>query len=227
MTNISLLNNKIFKFFTRIGRRTMENTILRFRWITRTRGRGDLLSGQFQGLDRCRVVFINLDHREDRRLEMEEQLITLGINRFERFSAVRRENGAHGCAESHLSVIESWADDSNDLLMVCEDDCEFLLARNDIDNLIEKFVLDKSLHVLCLAFNSFNGVKISNDLKITSNTQTMSCYVIKSSAKRFLENAARRSIMSFLVGRNASPIDIEWKKEQQKLFFSISPGENL
>lgn len=213
--------NRVWAYLAWHVPRILANRHLRLRWMVRSRSRAESIDSQRSGLDRCRIVYINLDHREDRRVQIEGQFRALGLQRFERFSAVKREKGALGCTESHLGVLEAWPKDSRDLLMVCEDDCEFLLQREDIDNLIEKFALNSNLNVLCLAFNAFNGVKISDEFKITSMTLTTACYVIKPHARNQFLEAALRSVESFLPGREPVPIDVAWLKAQKELFFAI------
>ena len=205
----------------KIVRLALENQKLRLRWMARARISQDLIDVGLRGIERCEVVYINLDHRSDRRAEIESQFSSLGLKKFVRFSAVKRDVGALGCAESHLGVIESWTSGSQSLLMVCEDDCEFLLSRKDIDDLIEEFLSEKCLGVLCLAFNSKNAIRISNQLKITSHTLTTACYLIKPSARDALLTAARRSVESFKIEKNHLPIDVAWLREQKNIFFSI------
>lgn len=195
--------------------------MLYLRWIIRPRIDTKEVHCHFKGIERCQVVYINLDHRVDRRQQIEKEFLDLGLHEYKRFSAVYRTRGALGCAESHLRVLESWSIDSKDLLMICEDDCEFLLAREDVDNLIEEFALNANLSVLCLGYNARNGINISSRFKITSNTQTMSCYVIKPNARGSLIKAARRSVDSLLPGGQPLAIDIAWKTEQKSIFFAI------
>ena len=52
-----------------------------------------------------KIVYINLDHRTDRRTQMEEELTGMDISA-ERFSAILRKPGCIGCLESHLAVLE-------------------------------------------------------------------------------------------------------------------------
>ena len=67
-------------------------------------------------------------------------------------------------------------------LMICEDDCQFIADRAAIDAAIEEFFYNPHLDVLCLAYNAENGFAISQNLMITSDTQTMSCFILKAAA---------------------------------------------
>ena len=66
--------------------------------------------------------------------------------------------------------------------MICEDDCQFIADRAAIDAAIEEFYYNLHLSVLCLAYNAENEFSISQNLMITSDTQKMSCYILKASA---------------------------------------------
>ena len=96
--------------------------------------------------------------------------------------------GALGCAKSHEAVLSSASILEDQLLMICEDDCQFIADRAAIDAAIEEFFYNPHLDVLCLAYNAKNGFAISQNLMITSDTQTMSCYISRSARSR-----ARRS----------------------------------
>jgi hypothetical protein len=52
------------------------------------------------------TLYINLLHREDRKLHVENELKKIGIQNAERFNAIKLTNGALGCSMSHLRCIE-------------------------------------------------------------------------------------------------------------------------
>src|SRR5580658_4700609 len=78
------------------------------------------------------VIFvINLEHRTDRRIAMEEQLSRIGWDA-EFFSAIRPESaadfpsiGARGCFLSHLSVLINARDAGAEQIVILEDDVNF------------------------------------------------------------------------------------------------------
>jgi len=78
------------------------------------------------GLDRCEIHYIDLKHREDRRAEIQSEFKALGVTRFARFEAIADANGALGCAKSHETVLSSASILEDQLLMICEDDCQFI-----------------------------------------------------------------------------------------------------
>ena len=146
------------------------------------------------GLERCNIHYINLNHREDRRAEMQSEFKALGVTRFARFEAIADANGALGCAKSHEAVLLSASISEDQLVMICEDDCQFIAHRAAIDAVIEEFYYNSHLSVLCLAYNAENEFSISQNLMITSDTQTMSCYILKASAIAEVLESVRFSV---------------------------------
>ena len=90
-------------------------------------------------LEGMSVVYINLDHRVDRRMHVETQLKSIGIENAERFKAIKLDNGALGCSMSHLKCIENAKKNNDKYLMVCEDDIEFtdpVLFTNQLNSFL-------------------------------------------------------------------------------------------
>jgi glycosyl transferase family 25 len=110
--------------------------------------------------------------------------------------------------------------------MICEDDCSFLLDRDRIDMIIEAFYADDRLDVLCLAYKALNGFSISRDLAVTSDTQTMSCYIIRQRVRNDLCRIAAKSVDLLRQGvrEDRAAIDRVWKDFQKSVFFAI-PNE--
>jgi len=154
-------------------------------------------------------------------IEAEFQRIDLAD--YTRLTAFYNDNGALGCAMSHLKALSCDEIKTDRLLMVCEDDCAFVADRRQLDHLIEKFFLDDRLDVLCLAYNARNGIRVSDDFSITSNTQTMSCYVIKSWMQQPLADSMAESSLGLQNGLSKwrSACDIVWKERQKSSFFVI------
>ena len=69
-----------------------------------------------------KIVYINLDHRKDRREEIEKQLSIFPQEKIERFSAIKHDNGAIGCSKSHIAVLELALKNNWKNLLVLEDD---------------------------------------------------------------------------------------------------------
>ena len=86
--------------------------------------------------DITNIFYINLTHRVDRKEHVESQLLKIGFNNFERFNAIRMDNGAVGCSMSHLKLLQHALKTGLDHILILEDDIEFLdpqLFKDQLD----------------------------------------------------------------------------------------------
>lgn len=72
------------------------------------------------------AFYINLEHRTDRKEHVTNQLTTLGLPTFERFNAIKMEDGAIGCSMSHLKILQEAVKNNWDHILIVEDDITFL-----------------------------------------------------------------------------------------------------
>jgi hypothetical protein len=85
-----------------------------------------------------RVFVINLDHRTDRLEQFVAGLETFGVSKLwinqnlERFSAVKSDNGADGCRDSHIAILKIAKERGYKNILVFEDDCQFVGTPNDL-----------------------------------------------------------------------------------------------
>lgn len=204
--------------------RSVDRAILPIRFRVRTLWpEADARSATAASAETVPVYFINLTSRPDRRRETEVELERMGLSLWSRFDAVKHDNGALGCALSHARVIEGL--DGTAAIMVCEDDIEFLVSPDDLRALVQEFLENPSLDVLCIAFNvSAKGHPISSRLAITSNTQTLACYVAKKHALKSLKDSFFQSAQLIEEGKPLGLVaaDQHWKKLQRRgLIFAI------
>lgn len=181
-------------------------------------------SSNIRGLDRAGILYINLNHRDDRRREIESELRKIGVSQAIRVVGIPTPHGGIGNAISHvISLTSTWAKEE-ELLMVCEDDAEFLLDRAELDQLIEEFASTDYLDVLCLGYASLEKpIPVSASLGVANHIQTTSCYVMKRHAVPILAASAARATYKMTRGipfAHAS-FDRVWKVEQQRLLFAI------
>lgn len=129
--------------------------------------------------------YINLDSRADRKNETEEEFRKLDIHDSVRFPAIyNSRNGAIGCLESHIKVLENYDIDSP-AIWICEDDVQFLVNRDVLNKYINEF-MDSSGDILCLGFNCRKTNPYLNSLLRVFDTQTTSSYIVKSSFRPIL-----------------------------------------
>jgi glycosyl transferase, family 25 len=204
-------------------RRKIQDKALQARWEQKSSRPSVGLKDNLTGFDRCDVHFINLKFRKDRKAEILQEFKRVGLSNFSRFDAVSDENGALGCAKSHVKLLEAARVNQHQLLMICEDDCQFVIDRSKLDGIVEEFFCNPYLEVLCLGNNAKNGFQISPALMITSDTQTTSCYLVKSQAISLVLESARKSVQKLSCGEPSGEfaIDIVWKELQKKVFFAL------
>lgn len=182
-----------------------------------------------RGLERCEARFINLAHRRDRLLSVQRQFEKIGISGAERIDAHHHENGALGCAVSHIEALRRPAAPGK-VLMVCEDDLVFEATGPELSAYVEEFFANPVLDVLCLAYNLGEApTRVSRRLSITRNTQTTACYLVKEKARATVLAVFEESEFELRNGKAAgdAAIDVLWKKLQSgKLFFAI-PNRRL
>ena len=71
------------------------------------------------------AFYINLEHRIDRREQIEQELLIMGINS-QRFNAIHTTNGSIGCTMSHLILLEKAILENYSHILILEDDIQFL-----------------------------------------------------------------------------------------------------
>ena len=126
-----------------------------------------------------KVIYINLDHRSDRRYEIESELDKMGLS-YERFPAIKDERGAMGCCKSHLAVLKKAREKGYKTLLVLEDDFKFLMDRPLLEKTIQQ--LSQVPFDVCLFAYNTNDLHHSDYpfLSKITNAQTTSGYLVKS-----------------------------------------------
>lgn len=203
--------------------RWLQNMRLKWRWRRAQQVTPEGLDVA-HGLDRCDIVYINLDHRTDRREKIEAEFAKIAARNVTRFAAHKHARGAIGCAMSHRDVIETANPATGRIAMICEDDLEFIVPRARLDHLIESFYRDSRMDVLCLAYNRRNGVAVSEDFLITSSTRTMSCYLVKPHVIAALRESARESVARLEAGEadKTAAVDMTWQSVQRRFIFALA-----
>lgn len=186
-------------------------------------GVGATRAGTPQGLERCDIRYINLDHRSDRREEFEREMLDLNVSWHLRESAVAADPGILGCGLSHSKVLRSWDARPGRLLLVCEDDAEFVVTRPELDALIEEFVSTPALKVLTLAHRTAWNIPISERLAISSDIQTTAAYVVKPESVPGLVQAFSKSVRRLRAGApsRTAALDKVWKEMQRQQLFAL------
>lgn len=176
-----------------------------------------------RGLDRCDIRYVNLDHRSDRRNAFEREMRKLGISRYVRIPAIHATPGNLGNVLSHMQAIEAWIVRPGRMLLICEDDAEFVSSRSDLDSAIEEFMSNPALKVLALANRTSWHIPISGRLAISSDIQTTAAYVVKPESIAELLKVYGESVIRLSSGVpvHRASIDTVWKKMQRRHPFAL------
>jgi len=125
------------------------------------------------------VLYINLAHREDRRLHIEKELKNLETicKTTERIDAVKHKIGARGCADSHIKALNRAKTQGWKNVLIVEDD---LIFHKNAALSIAYAMHSHDFDVLLIAGNIKSTRKLDIDgLSKALEVQTTSCYLVK------------------------------------------------
>ena len=182
------------------------------------------------GMTNLPILYINLDHREDRKNETLAEFSKIGLKGTVRLPAIAEENGALGCAKSHVAALTRLRNTDFTAAIICEDDVEFLVDRTKLDKVVQAFLDSPSLGVLCLV-NRVRGprIRIHNELAVSNNIQMAACYVLKPWALAPLLDSFSISAQGLAGGEPARThaIDQGWKKLQSRVMLFGVPWAHV
>ena len=130
------------------------------------------------------IVYINLDHRADRRAEVEGELSRMGLSG-ERFAAIKEHPGIVGCGKSHLAVLERAKERAKEQgwenVLILEDDFQFVVEREVVEAHLKAFFdLKIPYDVLMLSY-AIDSKEPYNDIVCrATQAQTASGYLVHS-----------------------------------------------
>jgi len=127
------------------------------------------------------VFYINMDHRIDRKEQIEWELRKVGLP-FERFPGIPTSPGIIGCGYSHLAVLKEARQRGYRNVLIFEDDFQFILDKTDFWNYMGKVLEDlPSYDVIMLGYN-INSWKPSHSIRVNKvlSAQTASAYIVHS-----------------------------------------------
>lgn len=176
-------------------------------------------------------LFINLAHRTDRRRETEAELEKMGLDGVTRLDASLNDNGHLGASMSHLAAVRALSQKASaPLLMVLEDDAQFLCSAEEFTSLLVKFLRDRRLDVLCIGNNPWTRpLRIGPDFALTDDTSSAGCYVFKPRAASLIAASHRHSVEMLSQGKDPanSALDQRWKALQRNQLFFCIPATHV
>jgi glycosyl transferase family 25 len=124
------------------------------------------------------VFYINLDHRTDRRAEIEKELTEMELP-FERFPAIRTAYGLVGCGLSHLALLKMAKARGYPNVLIFEDDFQFLVSKEHFHASLQK-ILTAEYDVIMLGYNTEEKPEIVDGRMRLTNVQSASGYIVHS-----------------------------------------------
>jgi GR25 family glycosyltransferase involved in LPS biosynthesis len=128
------------------------------------------------------AFYINLDRREDRRAEFEEECKKMSIN-VERFSAIAEPWPFHdvGCHKSHLEVLKKARALGLSNVLIFEDDFTFIISKEEFESNLRNF-FDSNIpyDVVMLSYLLNAGESMNETVGRVKEAQTASGYIVHS-----------------------------------------------
>ena len=134
------------------------------------------------------ILYINLEHRIDRRDEIERELARMDLtDKAERFEATYiKEQGILGCTISHMEAIRLAKTRGYKNVLILEDDFEFLLEKDIVESRLETFFrskLGRNYDVCMLGFGlvreSENSMEECVLVKRVIEAQNAAAYIVQ------------------------------------------------
>ena len=170
------------------------------------------------------VMYINLDHRTDRRMQIEQELTNIGlIDKAMRIKAVQPPSGdgAIGCTMSHISCIKYAIQQNLDHVLILEDDICFgdqqtiSVFKSSFNNFLQT---NLKWNVILFAGNNVgNFIPIDNCAVKVEKCQTTTGYLVKNEYFQTLLNNFMTGIKLLINSPRLRPlfaIDTFWFKLQ-------------
>lgn len=216
-----------FRRGIRLAKSPFRDFLFRARVALRGRSLGRVASPRslpkIASLSDLAVSYISLEARDDRRAELLPEFSRMGLQHALHFVAIKRKNGALGCAESHHAILDGFRQ-SQRLLMVCEDDISFRLDSRQLLDVVRRFAEDRMLDVLQLDIRTRSKLHSYNEVfNLSNNSNSTGCYILKPHAVDVLRVYFEESITRLRKGQSdrKAAIDVVWTKAQQsKLIFA-------
>jgi len=164
-------------------------------------------------------LYINLERRIDRKINVIKELNKVGIENPICFKAVELKNPALGCSISHMKCIEYAKEKQYEYVLICEDDIEFLDPTLFLEQ-FNKFINSKlKWDVVLIAGNNMIPYMPVNHCCIKIyNCQTTTGYVVKNDYYDQLIHNYKEGIGKLIADPNNNDykIDKYWLQLQKK-----------
>ena len=131
-----------------------------------------------------KVIYINLEHRKDRKEEIESELNSMNIE-YERFNAISNPDfGIVGCTQSHLEIFKMAKEKGYKNILIFEDDFKFIVSKDIFEEQIELLYKSQVTFDICMLGYRLLKSSPCHDypfLQKAIDVDTTSCYIINDS----------------------------------------------
>jgi len=174
------------------------------------------------------TLYINLEHRTDRRAHVEEQLAMFPFLKVERFNAVKLPNGALGCSISHLKCLELAKERGWTQVLIVEDDIQFLNPDLFLTQFNKFTKRHKYFDVLLIAGNNMPPyIQIDDCCMKIANCYTTTGYIVNQKYYDKLITNYKQGIAGLMRepgNKSRYAIDVYWKTLQMEdMWFLLTP----
>jgi glycosyl transferase family 25 len=169
-----------------------------------------------------KIFYINLDERTDRKDNFEKHMKKYDLE-FERFSAIKDNYGAFGCAKSHLSVLKYAKNNNLENVIIMEDDIAFNMSPEMLDEKL-KLIFDNDLDFdvfhLSYRYRISDDVQGIDYLKKLSYCHYCSCYIINKKCYDEIIECWEKSLL--LLSPENLELGLEWHQKTARFSCDIS-----
>jgi len=129
-----------------------------------------------------KIIYINLDHRVDRKEQIENELNNYGLI-YERHAAVFEPLNSIGCNKSHLQVLKKAKENNYKNILILEDDFMFVVSKEQFLEKISLLFSKIDFDVCMISYNLRDGEIDSNNPFLTKVkfATTASGYIVNNS----------------------------------------------
>ncbi len=166
------------------------------------------------------VFYINLDKRDDRRNDIERELVSYNLN-FERYPAIEISYfGCLGCSYSHYNAVCLAKERGYKNILILEDDFTFVISNREFQKQMENFFKSNIDYDVCLfSYNLHDYMETEYDFLYKVNyAQTTSGYLVNEKYYDTLiqnyKDGLEQLGATWIHWEYA--IDVYWKKLQEK-----------
>jgi GR25 family glycosyltransferase involved in LPS biosynthesis len=172
------------------------------------------------------VFYINLDHRTDRKEEIERDLTSMDLP-FERFSAIKTTPGAIGCGQSHLAVLKEAKKRGYANVLIFEDDFQFLTSKEEFYSYMTTFLQTHAEYDIIMLSYALNKSHAEGNYLRVEDAQTASGYLVHSRFYDTLIDNFEEASAGLQDGRLQHwiyAVDQYWKRLQpHSLWYAANP----